>query len=149
MRQKNATGIRNGKTRGTRGNQDNHTPGDLQTGQFDHRGNGKEEKKLFRTSQTPGFAFAGQMFALCLHCGCLHLRVLVVYLQMLVLMGSASPAQSLTSRDNIADIIRQLRALLRHNYPTGPAVFARRRAAPLASALPKSTLIAHALIAQA
>ena len=35
------------------------------------------------------------------------------------------------------------------HYPTGPAVFARRRAAPLASALPKSTLIAHALIAQA
>ena len=74
---------------------------------------GRREKKVFRTSQTPGFAFAGQMIALCLHCGCLHLRVLVLYLQMLVLMGSASPAQGLTSRDNIADIIRQLRALLR------------------------------------
>ena len=74
---KNATGIRNGKNRGTRGNQDNHTPGDLQPGQFNHRGNGKEENKVFRTSQTPGFASAGQMIALCLHCGCLHLRVLV------------------------------------------------------------------------
>ena len=52
MRQKNATGIRNGKTRGTRGNQDNHTPGDLRTDQFDHRGNGKEEKSIQDVTNT-------------------------------------------------------------------------------------------------